>query len=200
MELYEKGIEEECLQGYRIDLEPLGAANAQDIERLDRQRELLPQMGGIFHRGVPSQSFGPPLAIRSHSDNRIIGVIANQELEEYPGVCTIVTYVDQEIAHPGLAIEASALYLDYIFLHGAQRIFLKVIEFNTPMLKILQKMRFIPQVRLRQAYYIAGRFWDVYLYEFDQSEWNNMMRRYQRGNRLFLALGSSKVRHSTITE
>jgi len=97
-------------QLYWVTLEPLNHGNAREIENLDRQRELVPQMGGVFQRGLPTKRCGDPLAIRLRRENTIVGVVANQELDDYPGVCHITIYVDQAITRPGLAIEAFFLY------------------------------------------------------------------------------------------
>jgi RimJ/RimL family protein N-acetyltransferase len=171
------------LEGRWVRLEPVTEQLNADIGALDRKSEVLPQMGGIIQRQIHSDVFGAPImVIRVRSTNIAAGIIANRALKDHKGVCSVWFYTDRTVIRPGFAVEAFSLYINYLFQMRAEKIYMEILEFNTPVIKFLHRCGLSLLVRTRKSYYIAGHFWDTVIFAFDQVEWETVRER----SRIFL--------------
>ena len=166
------------LVGKWAALEPINSVNRSEVEDLDRRRESVAAMGGTYRRTSETAGFGPPVAIRSTKSKLIVGTIDNYELAGYPGVAGLNIYVDRSIGRAGLAVEAFALYVAYLFQNGASVIHMEVLSFNIAVIKLLAKMNLHPQATLRQHAFVASGNWDVLVFSFTAEEWDRTVRRY----------------------
>jgi RimJ/RimL family protein N-acetyltransferase len=122
-------------------------------------------------------------------------VVENHAL---PGnVAVFVVYLDRRLGRAGFGLEACVLYISHLFDSGARLVEAEVLEFNGDMIGILHKARLVPQARLREHTYSAGRFWDLLIYSFDGAEWTRTLERYRRflpgGDRRPVAIGSLRA-------
>ena len=182
------------LVGTWIELEPLTASNAAEFAQLESRRELNPSMGA----GGPSSSsqIAPPMLIRDRRNGEAVGLVENHPL---PGkVAVFVVYLDRQRGRAGFALEVFTLYASHLFDSGARLITGEVLEFNAEMIRILQKYRIVPQARLREHVYAAGRFWDLLVYTIDRAAWLRIVDRYRRvlpgGDRRPAAVGGKPTR------
>jgi len=178
------------LSGTWIELEPPSPTNAADFEEIYRIRELDPAMGAGA-RSV-SSAIAPPMIVRVRSTGEVVGVVENHPL---PGNVTVfVVYLDRRRSRAGFAFEPIFLYLSHLFDSGARLVTAEVFEFNADMIDVLRKVRLVPQARLREHTYSAGRFWDLVVYSFGREEWVRIVDRYRRilpgGDRRPAAIGS----------
>ena len=184
------------IAGHWISLEPLAEVDWRDVARLDEVRRRTPNLGGVPGRGDVSRRFGPAMVIRDRTSGGVIGLVENGEMTGYPGVAVVVIFVDQSLARPGVAMEAFAIYLRAVFEAGAALVHVEVLEFNTPVLRMLARIGLSPQARLREHVYSSGRFWDVLVFAFDRNQFEQIQGRYARilpgGDRRPAAVGARR--------
>jgi RimJ/RimL family protein N-acetyltransferase len=118
------------------------------------------------------------MLIRDRRSGEAIGVVENHPL---PGkIAVFVVYLDRQRGRAGFGFEAVSLYISHLFDSGARLVTAEVLEFNADMIAILRKVQIVPQARLRDHVYSAGRFWDLLVYSFDRVEWVRIVDRYRR--------------------
>lgn len=161
------------LEGRLVDLTPLLPEDRAELHNLDRQCELLPQMEGLSQRSLDHQSFLPIMFIRTKAKN-VVGVIACTEHPDFNNIGIVSLYIDIERSRPGSSLEAIFLYINAMFSHGAEYIHCEVLEFNWGMLRIFERGNIKPVARLRKHSYVAGQFWDVYIFTFDKQLWRSI--------------------------
>jgi hypothetical protein len=178
-----------------VTLEPISAGGWPEVLRLDQLRQWDPNLGGAPSLRNVSTTFGPPMLVRDNRSAIAVGMLENSEMSGYPGVAVVLIFLDKATARPGLAVEAWALYIAHVFACGARLVHHEVFEFNRPVHRMFAKLGLREQVRMRDQVFIAGRFWDVIVYAFDQAEFKEMWRRHARslpgGGRL-AALGGAR--------
>lgn len=182
------------LVGTWIELEPYAASNAGEFAMLDSRRELNPLMGA----GSQSRStqIAPRMLVRVRSSGEAVGVVENHAL---PGdVAVFVTYLDRERGRHGFGFESVVLYISHLFDSGARLVNSEVLECNAEMISIIRKVNVVPQARLREHVYTAGRFWDLIVYSMDRAQWVGIVDRYRRilpgGDRRPAAIGGKPLR------
>lgn len=184
------------LAGHWVTLEPLSEGNRLEVNRLDTIRQRTPNLGGAQGRRSVAKSFGPAMLIRETRSATAIGLVENGEMVGYPGVAVVLIYVDTELARPGVAMEAFALYVASVFESGARLVHVEVLSFNTPVLRMLARIGVREQARLRDQVYTGGRFWDVLVFAFDAAQFRKILSRYSRalpgGDRTPAALGGRR--------
>lgn len=151
------------------------AATAADFAEIDARRALNPLMGA---QSGGSSPFAPPMLVRDKKSGRAVGIVEN--FSQPGGTASFVVYVDPVRGRAGYGTEAISLYLSLMFDGGARRIIAEVLSFNTDMIGILRKVKFLPQARMREHVYVGGRFWDLLIYSFDREEWLRVVQRYRR--------------------
>ena len=179
------------LVGTWIELEPYSAANPHEFADLDVRRELNPLMGS----GSQSRSnqIAPRMLVRVRSTGEAVGVVENHTL---PGnIAVFVTYLDRTRARHGYGFESVVLYISHLFDCGARLVNSEVLECNAEMISIIRKVNVLPQARLREHAYVAGRYWDLIIYSMDRAQWVGIVDRYRRmlpgGDRPPAALGGN---------
>lgn len=182
------------LVGTWIELEPYAASNAAEFDQLDIRRQLNPFMGAGSRS--TSSEIAAPMLIRDRRTGQAVGVVENHPL---PGnVAVFVSYLDRERGRHGFGFESVVLYISHLFDSGARLVTAEVLEFNSEMISIIRKVNVIPQARLREHVYTAGRFWDLIVYSMDQAQWVGIVNRYRRslpgGDRPPAAIGGKPVR------
>jgi len=186
--------ETRALAGSWVTLEPFSAANRAEVRRLDVSRQRTPNLGGAAIRLDAMKSFGPAMLIRANTTGEAFGLVENAEMTGYPGVAVVLIFVDPDLARPGVAMEAFAIYVQHVFASGARLVHIEVVEFNEPVLRMLHRIGVGQQARLRDQMYTGGRFWDVLVFGFDSEQFKMVWSRYARilpgGNRKPAALGS----------
>lgn len=163
------------LEGRLIDLTPVLSEDRAELHNLDRQCELLPQMEGVSQRNSDLQSFLPTMLIKTKA-KKVVGVIACTEHPEFDKVGIVSLYINIEKSRPGASLEAIFLYFDAMFRYGFEHIHCEVLEFNWDMLRILAKGYIKPVACLRKHSYIAGQFWNVYIFVFDKQMWESIKK------------------------
>jgi len=177
-----------------IELEPYSDSTAAEFAQFDNQRELTPSMGAGPRS--TSSAIAPPMLIRDRRTGEAVGVVENHPL---PGKATaFVVYLDRQRGRAGFGFEAFFLYASHLFDSGARLITGEVLEFNAGTIGILRKVGLLPQARLREHVYSAGRFWDLLIYTIDREEWVGIVDRYRRvlpgGDRRPAAIGGKPLR------
>jgi RimJ/RimL family protein N-acetyltransferase len=183
------------ISGSWVTLEAPSLANRDEALRLELVRQRTPNLGGAsVRRDAPS--FGPTMLIRDNHTGAAIGLVDSGEMTGYPGVAVVMIFTDQEVARPGLAFEAFAMYVADVFERGARLVHLEVLAFNAPVLRMLRRLGLDEQARLREHVYAGGRFWDVVVFAFDAQQYAAIWARYARmlpgGDRRPAALGSGR--------
>lgn len=163
------------LEGRLVDLTPLLSEDRAELNNLDRQSDLLPQMQGLSQRNLDPQSFLPTMLIRTKAKN-VVGVIAYTEHPDFDNIGIVSLYIDIERSRPGTSLEAIFLYINAMFSHGVECIHCEVLEFNWGMLRIFERGNIKPVARLRKHSYAAGQFWDVYIFTFDKQMWESIKK------------------------
>ncbi len=164
------------LVGSWTQLEPLSAENVHEFDEINAGRMQSPVMGAIGESG--SSSFAPTMLARDRRSGRSVGILENHE--QPGGAAVFVAYIDPERGRVGYAFEAISMYLSCMFDGGARRVITEVLEFNKVMLGIQRKVDVLPQARLREHVYTAGRYWDLIISSFDRAHWVRVVKRYRR--------------------
>jgi RimJ/RimL family protein N-acetyltransferase len=164
--------------GHWVSLVPLEEADWRDASHLEDIRRRTPHLGSASGRADVSRRFGPAMVISDRRSGVAFGLIENGEMSGYPGVAVVVIFVDQSLARPGVAMEAFALYVAQVFEAGAALVHLEVLEFNSPVLRMLSRIGLTAQARLREHLYVSGRFWDVLVFAFDRPRFEQITARY----------------------
>jgi RimJ/RimL family protein N-acetyltransferase len=184
------------VRGGWVTLEPVTPLNWPEVRRLDQIRQWSASLGGAPARADASTPFGPAMLIRDHRTAMAVGILENSQMAGYPGVAVVLIYVDEAIARPGLALEAFAMYVSQVFAAGARMVHFEVLEFNLRVQRSMARLGLKELARQRDQVYVAGRFWDLLVYAFDQDEWQRIRGRYARllpgGDRGPVALGGRR--------
>jgi len=184
------------IRGHWVTLEPVTGAHGDALAELEKRRQLIPAMGGPFHNPNLAARYLPAMAVRDNDDGRLIGLLETGEMIGYPGVAVILIYVDPGLARPGVAMEACGMYMPMVFDNGAAILHVEALSFNDAIVRMFEKRGHHAQVRLRQHVYVAGRFWDLLVYAFDQQEFEEVVGKFRRilpgGRRPISALGSGR--------
>jgi hypothetical protein len=169
------------LDGRWVRLVPLAAFPKAAIDDLRVRLGLHPEMVAPGLEGAPvgGSRFGDAAIITDLQTGEMLGVIGNTEIGDYPGVAGLVIYVDEQRVRVGHAMEAYFRYADRIFALGATKIQMEVLEFNTPVHRIMRKIGARPEAVLREHFYIAGRHWDATLYGLGRQDWSALDQRYR---------------------
>lgn len=180
------------LTGSWISLEPRAQAGEAELRAIDEAWVLDPAMGGVPFGA--RQVFAEPMSIRESASGAVVGMVANQRL---PGdVASFLIFLDLARGRAPHGVEATALYVSHLFDAGARLVTLDVLVFN-PVNRLLQRVGLMPQARLRDHIYTAGKFWDVLVYSFDRTEWRRaispFLDRLPGGSRRPSALGGRRA-------
>jgi hypothetical protein len=169
------------MAGRWVRLVPLAAFPSSAIDDLRVRLGLRPEMVAPGLEGAPvgGSRFGDAAVITDLHSGEMLGVIGNTEIGDYPGVAGLVIYVDENRVRLGHAMEAYFRYADRIFALGATKIQMEVLEFNTPVHRIMRKIGARAEAVLRQHFYIAGRHWDATLYGLGRQGWSAVDQRYR---------------------
>ena len=188
------------IDGNWIRLVPVAAYPDEAIEDLRFRLGLRPEMAapGVDGRPAGSSRFGEAAVIADEWTGDLLGVIGNVEIGNFPGVAGLVIYVDEERTRAGYAMEAWWRYVERIFALGATKVQMEVLEFNTPVHRIMRRIGARPEAVMRQHFYIAGRHWDGTLYAFDRPAWEAVDRRYREKVMRPVALRSSRQREDLL--
>jgi RimJ/RimL family protein N-acetyltransferase len=185
------------ITGHWVTLEPLSPSHAAELQELETRRQMIPAMGGPFHNPSVDSRYLPSMAVRDNTSGRLIGLLETGEMMGYPGVAVVLIYVEPSLARPGVAMEACGIYMPMVFDNGAAILHVEVLSFNRDMIRIFEKRRQYPQVRLRRHIYVAGEFWDLLMYGFDRKQFEDLYGKFKRvlpgGQRPISALGSSRT-------
>jgi RimJ/RimL family protein N-acetyltransferase len=161
-------MNKEVLYGSLVRVEV--TSDHHELEKLYRESMFLPQMGQTSQVISPS-SASLSLLIYPKGEEEAIGFISHVELDGYEGVGIAIFYSKPQRYRLDFVLEAMILYVDYIFQHGTYKVHIEVLEFNKPVLRIFKAGGLIPQARLRRHAYIAGALWDVIVFGYTQSDW-----------------------------
>jgi RimJ/RimL family protein N-acetyltransferase len=135
------------------------------------------------------------MLVRVRSSGEAVGVVENHAL---PGnVADFVTYLDRGRGRHGYGFESVVLYISHLFDSGARLVNSEVLECNAEMISIIRKVNVLPQARLREHVYVAGRFWDLIIYSMERAQWVGIIDRYRRilpgGDRRPSAVGGNPL-------
>jgi len=174
-----------------VRLEPRSEDNEAEFKELDASWLAAPVMGGVTF--AARTTFAPPMLVREQRTGNALGIVANQRL---PGdVAAFVVFVDPARGRAGYGAEATALYISHLFDSGARLVTMDVLSFN-PVNRQLQRFGLVPQARMREHVYAAGRYWDVVVYSFSAAEFVRALAPHRHlmpgGTRHPVALGSSR--------
>ena len=136
----------------------------------------------------------PPMIVRERRSGDALGVVQNHTL---PGdIAVFIVYLDTQLARAGFGFEAVVLYISHLFDSGARLVTSEVLEFNAPVLRVIKRIGLVPQARLREHAFAAGRFWDVHVYSMDREVWLRIIAPYRRilpgGDRKPASIGFSR--------
>jgi RimJ/RimL family protein N-acetyltransferase len=158
--------------GKTISIERAAAGTHAELVSLDWLRSLHPAMAGPAMR---SGSFDNSFVVRALANGSVVGVIDVGEVAGYERIANMSVYIDTDRAKGGLALEAYILVVPWLFDHGARMIHHEVLELNGPIVRVMRAIGVSPSARYREHAYSAGRFWDVLVYAYDRSQFEQVL-------------------------
>ena len=167
------------LEGQLITLESAHEDNWDLIVDIDAERVENPALGGAFVRPLPTSPLSTML-VRERESGRPLGVLDALPLTGYPGVANVTMVFSGDTRRSVLAINAYGVFVAALFAHGVRIVHHEVLEFNTPVQRLLARGPLLePTARLRDHAYAAGRWWDVLVYSFDAEHWRDVVDKFE---------------------
>jgi len=129
---------------------------------------------------------------RRHTQQLIVSASAfNSSLRN--GFAHVAVVMDPRYIGRVVDIEASTLFLDYLFTHfPVRKLYAKTPGWNLHQFATGSNRLFREEERLRTHEFYAGRYWDLSVFAIYRADWEQRMAR--RRNRRSAA-GSHEVRH-----
>lgn len=88
------------------------------------------------------------------------------------GMLTIFIY--PEFQGKGIGLASMRMLIDFSFrVMNLYRLEAEIVEGNEASLRLIEKLGFTREGTLRQAKYLNGRFFDIYVYGLVRPEWEN---------------------------
>ncbi len=114
-------------------------------------------------------------AIRNFEDERMIGVVALEDILFTHGTAWLMIGIDPDCEGQGSATDALQTILEYAFLElNLYRIQLTVFEYNTRAVKLYERLGFVQEGRYRAFLRRDGERHDMLLYGLLEPEWRNL--------------------------
>lgn len=136
-------------------------------------------MPKVYERLPGGGRFGAASVISGAASGQVLGMVTSHDTPHFPGVSSLTIFFDQERFRPACAMEAWGIYAARMFALGARKIEMDVLEFNTPVHRIMAKIGAAAEAVHRQHFYVGGRFWDVTVYGFSRADWALLAPRYR---------------------
>jgi RimJ/RimL family protein N-acetyltransferase len=87
--------------------------------------------------------------------------------------------MDKNIAAPGVGVDASILFLKYLFnYYGYRKVYVEVYAFNTDVVKMAGKAGFVLEGCLKGHRWWNGRFWDQHIYAITGRGFSSNVQRF----------------------
>ncbi|MEW8975259.1 MAG: GNAT family protein [Exiguobacterium sp.] len=111
-------------------------------------------------------------AIRNFEDERMIGVVALEDILPTHGTAWLMIGIDPDCEGQGYATDALQTILEYAFLElNLYRIQLTVFDYNLRAIKLYERLGFVQEGRYRAFLRRDGERHDMLLYGLLEPEW-----------------------------
>lgn len=122
--------------------------------------------------GVPGE--WTQIAIERRDTGEMIGDLGFRVNADYPHEAELGYRIAREHQHHGFAVEAVSRLLDHAFTAlGLHRVIAYTGCENEPSIRLLERVGFRREGRMRASYNVRGRWIDEYLYAMLEDEWRS---------------------------
>lgn len=140
----------------------------------DKEREWLQNLYDDTNKMV----FGiVPADQDTSEDDILVGTIGLHEIDYLNSRATLGIMVRPDSQQRGYASNAYKLILDYAFSHlNLERVFADIKSFNTPSMKMHEKLGFSHVSSVPKCYKIGSQYADNLIYMLERTDWENQDR------------------------
>ena len=109
---------------------------------------------------------------RGEEDSSTIGMCYSYDASDVDGYAFICTYIVPDLTGNGLGVQATALFVDYLFTYfSLRKLYVDIFEYNELSLRTCQRAGFTIEGDFRQHHYFNGRYWDQYRLALYREGW-----------------------------
>ncbi len=167
--------------GKTCTIRPLELSDAPRLAELKRENpEVFEFANHIFPKNVSDEESWIKTSISNttmfwgiESDGKLIGITGLSGIFwVYRSAEFLIAIYDKNYQRKGIGLEVTYNILRYAFEYlNLHRVYAKVNENNVPMIKILEKLQFIQEAKLRQFYRLSGKYYDAFQYSIILNEY-----------------------------
>ena len=96
------------------------------------------------------------------------------------GWASFMMYMDRACRAPGVTLEAGLLLMSYLFdSFPLRKLYAEVFEYNTESERILLRLGFVEEARLREHVWYRDRYWDHLRLALYREKWESQRSRYE---------------------
>jgi RimJ/RimL family protein N-acetyltransferase len=130
-----------------------------------------PVMG---YTGGSAPAVGSPpgsAAVLARENGTCVGVAAASWVWDADDVAEVVLFMDRTRSRAGVGLEALFLFGDELFGNGIQRVLMRVLAINAPVLSLMRHVGKAPDAYLREHHFLGGRFVGEYVFSWSPIDW-----------------------------
>lgn len=110
-----------------------------------------------------------------------VGFVFNYGSDSVDRNAYFCIFVDPEAQGQGIGLDASMLFLKYLFMQfGYRKVYAEVYGFNDHALRILKRSEFKQEGCLTEHRWWNGRFWNQYIFSLNASDFDKTLKQYGR--------------------
>lgn len=155
----------------RVGFRPIEQADLELLRQLHNNVSTLLQLGNVdfidseqqiawwqtLHKSANSWRF----SVVEVATGEVVGMIRVQNIERVNRTCEVGLDIAERCRGRGLATEAYAALLEYLFLHyHMHMVYLRVGDFNSKARRLYEKLHFEETGRFKEYLFRNGKYWD----------------------------------------
>lgn len=117
--------------------------------------------------------------IEQLSHQKPVGFVYNYGSDSVDRVTYLTLFIDQRYKVRGYGVDASFLFLNYLFADLAfRKVYSEVYGFNFHVTRLMEKAGLDMEGRLKEHRWWRGRFWDQYIYSVTDKSFQPLLDKY----------------------
>jgi len=125
-----------------------------------------------YHKPMPAE-----MIFRIEHEGRVIGEVSLKAIRWFNRKAMISIFLEPTSQSKGYGKSAMLAIMKFAFRKvNLYRLEAEVLEYNEVSRKMMEKLGFVMEGKLREAKYDAGRYWDIYRYGLLRSEYETLYK------------------------
>ena len=162
-------------RGRYVQLVPADEVDPSALVDVMARSASTPVMG--YTAGSAPAIGSPPgsAAVVACESHACVGLAAASWVWDADDVAEVVLFMDRTRSRAGAGPEAIYLFCDALFGGGVQRVLMRVLAINEPVLSLMRNVGKAPDAYLREQHFIGGRFVGEHVFSWSALEWAQML-------------------------